>query len=95
MHISPLLCLAQMAQVMKENSDTTLYGDFEQACVNSYNIVREHGFLFLTYFVAMLPAGLPELASDTDINYLREKLAVEVWRRRVEWCCVYMTVVVL
>jgi hypothetical protein len=69
--------LSQMAQVMKE-TDSSLYSQFEQACVDAYNVVREHGFLFLTYFVAMLPAGLPELASEADINYLRKKLAVEV-----------------
>ena len=70
-----------MAQVMKE-TDVRLYKQFEQACVDAYNIVREHGFLFLTYFVAMLPAGLPELSSETDIDYLREKLAMEVRVRR-------------
>ena len=68
-----------MAHVMKgSSSESDQFGVFVRLCENTFNVVREHGHLLITHFIAMLAAGLPELETDTDIYYLRDKLALEV-----------------
>lgn len=41
-------------------------------CIRS---LRRNTSLLVNLFMLMLPAGMPELASKEDINYLRDKLA--------------------
>ena len=48
------------------------------SCVKAYSTLREHGHLLLDRFISMLPSALPELESQADINYLRDKLAMEI-----------------
>lgn len=44
---------------------------FRQYCEKAYLILRKHGNLFITLFALMLTAGLPELTSVKDIQYLK------------------------
>lgn len=44
---------------------------FRQCCEDAYLILRRHGNLFITLFALMLTAGLPELTSVKDIQYLK------------------------
>lgn len=46
---------------------------FRQYCEEAYLILRKHGNLFITLFALMLTAGLPELTSIKDIQYLKVK----------------------
>lgn len=46
---------------------------FRQYCEEAYLILRKHGNLFITLFALMLTAGLPELTSVKDIQYLKVK----------------------
>ena len=41
-------------------------------------ILRRHGPLLINLFVMMLSAGLPELRSTDDINYLRKTLVLSL-----------------
>uniref|UniRef100_G3VA95 phosphatidylinositol-4,5-bisphosphate 3-kinase n=1 Tax=Sarcophilus harrisii TaxID=9305 RepID=G3VA95_SARHA len=49
---------------------------FRQCCEDAYLILRRHGNLFITLFALMLTAGLPELTSVKDIQYLKDSLAL-------------------
>lgn len=44
---------------------------FRRYCEEAYLILRNHGNLFITLFALMLTAGLPELTSVKDIQYLK------------------------
>ncbi|KAK2514372.1 Pik3cb [Columba guinea] len=52
------------------------FGRFRQYCEEAYLILRKHGNLFITLFALMLTAGLPELTSVKDIQYLKDSLAL-------------------
>lgn len=44
---------------------------FRQYCEEAYLVLRKNGNLFITLFALMLTAGLPELTSVKDIQYLK------------------------
>lgn len=44
---------------------------FRNYCEQAYLILRRNGNLFITLFALMLTAGLPELTSVKDIQYLK------------------------
>lgn len=48
---------------------------FRQYCEKAYLILRKNGNLIITLFALMLTAGLPELTSVKDIQYLKVKQA--------------------
>lgn len=47
------------------------FHSFRQYCEKAYLILRKNGNLFITLFALMLTAGLPELTSVKDIQYLK------------------------
>lgn len=55
---------------------TEKFGSFRQYCEEAYLILRRNGNLFITLFALMLTAGLPELTSVKDIQYLKDSLAL-------------------
>uniref|UniRef100_A0AAQ5YZH8 Phosphatidylinositol 4,5-bisphosphate 3-kinase catalytic subunit beta isoform n=1 Tax=Amphiprion ocellaris TaxID=80972 RepID=A0AAQ5YZH8_AMPOC len=55
---------------------TEKFGSFRQYCEEAYLILRKNGNLFITLFALMLTAGLPELTSVKDIQYLKDSLAL-------------------
>ncbi|GLD52843.1 phosphatidylinositol 4,5-bisphosphate 3-kinase catalytic subunit beta isoform [Lates japonicus] len=55
---------------------TEKFGGFRQYCEEAYLILRKNGNLFITLFALMLTAGLPELTSVKDIQYLKDSLAL-------------------
>ena len=75
---APFVFTPQMAHVMGGNSSDPLFARFESLCVEAYNTLREHGHLLLNRFISMLPSALPELESQADINYLRDKLELQI-----------------
>ncbi|KAJ8256327.1 hypothetical protein COCON_G00184790 [Conger conger] len=56
--------------------NTEKFGSFRQYCEDAYLILRKNGNLFITLFALMLTAGLPELTSVKDIQYLKDSLAL-------------------
>uniref|UniRef100_A0A8C1ZZ05 phosphatidylinositol-4,5-bisphosphate 3-kinase n=1 Tax=Cyprinus carpio TaxID=7962 RepID=A0A8C1ZZ05_CYPCA len=54
-----------------KTSNTEKFGNFRQYCEEAYLILRKNGNLFITLFALMLTAGLPELTSVKDIQYLK------------------------
>ncbi|XP_007422311.1 phosphatidylinositol 4,5-bisphosphate 3-kinase catalytic subunit beta isoform [Python bivittatus] len=59
-----------------KTGNTEKFGQFRQCCEEAYLILRRHGNLFITLFALMLTAGLPELTSVKDIQYLKDSLAL-------------------
>uniref|UniRef100_A0A8C1EK68 phosphatidylinositol-4,5-bisphosphate 3-kinase n=1 Tax=Cyprinus carpio carpio TaxID=630221 RepID=A0A8C1EK68_CYPCA len=59
-----------------KTSNTEKFGNFRQYCEEAYLILRKNGNLFITLFALMLTAGLPELTSVKDIQYLKDSLAL-------------------
>uniref|UniRef100_A0A674H0Q8 Phosphatidylinositol 4,5-bisphosphate 3-kinase catalytic subunit beta isoform n=1 Tax=Taeniopygia guttata TaxID=59729 RepID=A0A674H0Q8_TAEGU len=59
-----------------KTGNTEKFGRFRQYCEEAYLILRKHGNLFITLFALMLTAGLPELTSIKDIQYLKDSLAL-------------------
>ncbi|XP_030073072.1 phosphatidylinositol 4,5-bisphosphate 3-kinase catalytic subunit beta isoform isoform X2 [Microcaecilia unicolor] len=59
-----------------KTGNTEKFGRFRQCCEDAYLILRRNGNLFITLFALMLTAGLPELTSVKDIQYLKDSLAL-------------------
>uniref|UniRef100_A0A672U5Z2 phosphatidylinositol-4,5-bisphosphate 3-kinase n=1 Tax=Strigops habroptila TaxID=2489341 RepID=A0A672U5Z2_STRHB len=61
-----------------KTGNTEKFGRFRQYCEEAYLILRKHGNLFITLFALMLTAGLPELTSVKDIQYLKVKYDLQL-----------------
>lgn len=74
---TPFVFTREMAYVMhggKKNA--TPYKLFCDTCANAFNILRKHSRTLIVLFQMMIPAGIPELTCDADIEYMKEKLAL-------------------
>ncbi|XP_035243684.1 phosphatidylinositol 4,5-bisphosphate 3-kinase catalytic subunit delta isoform [Anguilla anguilla] len=49
---------------------------FRECCEQAYKILCRNGTLFVNLFALMRAAGLPELSSSKDIQYLKDSLAL-------------------
>lgn len=63
---------------------------FRQYCEEAYLILRKNGNLFITLFALMLTAGLPELTSVKDIQYLK---VTHMHTQRVYTCKKWMSII--
>lgn len=54
------------------------FQDFQQLCGKAYIILRRHSNLLISLFSLMLPCGISELQTISDVDYLRKTLAVEM-----------------
>ncbi|XP_053565829.1 phosphatidylinositol 4,5-bisphosphate 3-kinase catalytic subunit beta isoform [Bombina bombina] len=59
-----------------KTGNTEKFGRFRQCCEDAYLILRRNGNLIITLFALMLTAGLPELSSVKDIQYVKDSLAL-------------------
>ncbi|XP_027779489.2 phosphatidylinositol 4,5-bisphosphate 3-kinase catalytic subunit delta isoform-like isoform X3 [Marmota flaviventris] len=59
-----------------KTSNNEKFERFRGYCKQAYCILRRHGLLFLQLFALMRAAGLPELSSSKDIQYLKDTLAL-------------------
>lgn len=72
---APFVMTSEFAYVMGgEKSDQ--YKKFETFCTTSYNYLRKHSSTFISLFGLMLFAGIPQLSSPNDLEYLRKSLAI-------------------
>ncbi|XP_073780479.1 phosphatidylinositol 4,5-bisphosphate 3-kinase catalytic subunit beta isoform isoform X2 [Danio rerio] len=74
----PFILTHDFIHVIQEGKtgNTEKFGNFRQYCEEAYMILRKNGNLFITLFALMLTAGLPELTSVKDIQYLKDSLAL-------------------
>jgi len=66
----------EMAKVLG-GEKSEMFERFAEECGSALNILRENGSTLINLFLLMVPAGMPELASAEDINYLRDQLAFD------------------
>jgi len=82
---APFVFTPEMAYVMgKQGSgerDTLGYADFRNLCKQAYNLLRARGSFFITLFLLMVPASMPELQEAGDITYLRDMLQLQLTER--------------
>lgn len=74
----PFILTYDFIHVIQEGKtgNTEKFSRFRQCCEEAYLILRRNGNLFITLFALMLTAGLPELTSVKDIQYLKDSLAL-------------------
>lgn len=72
---APFVFTPQYAHVLGGKSSET-FQKFIEVCCRAFNILRRHSDMFITLFQMMLCTGIPELASEQDIEYLRYAFAV-------------------
>ena len=70
---APFVFTPEMAHVMGGKSGA-MFRKFEELCVNAFNVLRREGRLLVALFELMIPAGMPELSSVEDVEFLREVL---------------------
>lgn len=58
--------------------------DFKQLCFQALKIFRKNAHHLENLFLLMLPARMPELSSEKDIEYLRSRLCVDLDDRGAE-----------
>eukprot|EP00742_Colponemidia_sp_Colp-10_P008512 GILJ01009223.1.p1 GENE.GILJ01009223.1~~GILJ01009223.1.p1 ORF type:complete len:1276 (-),score=194.08 GILJ01009223.1:210-4037(-) len=54
------------------------YKQFENMCVQAYNLTRKYSDLFINLFLLMISAGIPELNSPKDLLYMRGSLSTHL-----------------
>ena len=72
---SPFVFTPMMKYVIDRGErKSPMYDQFNTWCVDAYNVLRQRHRLFLNLFVLMVSAGMPELMSERDIKYFKDKL---------------------
>jgi len=72
---APFVFTPAMAYILG-GSSSALFKEFEQLCCRAYNVLRKQSNLLINLFSLMLQCGIPELETDADIFWLREKLLI-------------------
>jgi len=57
-----------------DENKTESFLEFEKNCCKAYNILRNKGHRLINMFLIMLSAGMPELNSEQEIQFLCERL---------------------
>lgn len=60
------------------NQKSEEFNRFQQYCEQAFIILRRKGPLMISLFAMMLSTGIPELASEKDLDYLRETLVLDM-----------------
>jgi len=61
-----------------EGQESELFSEFETSCVDAYNVLRKHSNLLVTLFSLMLSCGIPELQTESDMEYLKKALVTNL-----------------
>merc|ERR1711865_627709 len=72
---SPFVFTPQFAAVFG-GANGQRYEEFCQVCCNAYNALRRESQLIISLFRLMISSGLPELQTEEDLYWLREKLSL-------------------
>jgi len=75
---TPFVFTPSMAYVMggKKYKDHPSFRKFQMLARDAYKMLRVNSSLLEDLFLLMVSAGMPELSVEKDIDYLREKLAL-------------------
>ncbi|KAK3099967.1 hypothetical protein FSP39_012674 [Pinctada imbricata] len=71
----PFILTSHFEYVIKKGEDKDL-SKFYDICERAYLIIRQRGQLLMRLFLMMLSAGIPQLMTTSDVDYLKETLAL-------------------
>ena len=71
---TPFIFTPHMAEVIGASGRKR----FEDTCSRAYNIMRRHAALIVSLIRLMIPAGLPELRCESDVDIVIERLRLDV-----------------
>lgn len=74
---TPFVFTDEMAEIMGGVAGPN-FARFVEFCTKAYNQVRKHSNLLINIFLMNLSAGMPELQDIEDIEYLKEKLQLNI-----------------
>lgn len=74
---APFRFTPAMAEVLDGTSGPT-FERFIKYAGRAYNILRRHSHLLITLFSLMVSAGLPELEKPQDVDWVRDKLRLDL-----------------
>uniref|UniRef100_A0A8C1FTK5 phosphatidylinositol-4,5-bisphosphate 3-kinase n=1 Tax=Cyprinus carpio carpio TaxID=630221 RepID=A0A8C1FTK5_CYPCA len=74
----PFILTYDFVHVIQEGrtNNSEKFERFRECCEQAYRILCRNGTLFVNLFALMKAAGLPELSSSKDIQYLKDSLAL-------------------
>uniref|UniRef100_A0A672MF58 phosphatidylinositol-4,5-bisphosphate 3-kinase n=1 Tax=Sinocyclocheilus grahami TaxID=75366 RepID=A0A672MF58_SINGR len=74
----PFILTYDFVHVIQEGrtNNSEKFERFREYCEQAYKILCRNGTLFVNLFALMKAAGLPELSSSKDIQYLKDSLAL-------------------
>uniref|UniRef100_A0A671TB94 Phosphatidylinositol 4,5-bisphosphate 3-kinase catalytic subunit delta isoform n=1 Tax=Sinocyclocheilus anshuiensis TaxID=1608454 RepID=A0A671TB94_9TELE len=74
----PFILTYDFVHVIQEGrtNNSEKFERFRECCEQAYKILCRNGTLFVNLFALMKAAGLPELSSSKDIQYLKDSLAL-------------------
>ncbi|XP_048097198.1 phosphatidylinositol 4,5-bisphosphate 3-kinase catalytic subunit delta isoform isoform X1 [Alosa alosa] len=74
----PFILTYDFVHVIQEGktNNSEKFERFRECCEQAYKILCRNGILFVNLFALMRAAGLPELSSAKDIQYLKDSLAL-------------------
>ncbi len=72
---TPFVFTPEMAEVMGGEKDER-YEQFQRHCGQGFNILRKNASSLIIMMRLMIPAGMPELQNEADIEYLVDKLCL-------------------
>eukprot|EP00470_Lotharella_oceanica_P015145 CAMPEP_0170181598 /NCGR_PEP_ID=MMETSP0040_2-20121228/25534_1 /TAXON_ID=641309 /ORGANISM="Lotharella oceanica, Strain CCMP622" /LENGTH=105 /DNA_ID=CAMNT_0010426707 /DNA_START=90 /DNA_END=407 /DNA_ORIENTATION=- len=60
------------------------FDEFKSLCVQAYLSVRRHAPELLCLLEGIIPAKMPQLKEEKDLDYVREKLCLDLSVKRAE-----------
>uniref|UniRef100_A0A8C2ECE0 Phosphatidylinositol-4,5-bisphosphate 3-kinase, catalytic subunit delta n=1 Tax=Cyprinus carpio TaxID=7962 RepID=A0A8C2ECE0_CYPCA len=87
----PFILTYDFVHVIQEGrtNNSEKFERFRECCEQAYKILCRNGTLFVNLFALMKAAGLPELSSSKDIQYLKRWLifssALQAWNIKSKW----------
>ncbi len=75
---TPFVFTPEMAEVIKGGEQDDKYLEFINYCGRAYNILRKNATSLIIMMRLMIPAGMPELQNESDIEYLVDKLQLKL-----------------
>ncbi|XP_052715209.1 phosphatidylinositol 4,5-bisphosphate 3-kinase catalytic subunit delta isoform-like [Crassostrea angulata] len=75
----PFILTSHFEYVIKRGEkDKENFDRFQRICEQAYMIIRSQGALLIRLFMMMLSAGIPQLTNVSDVDYLKDTLALDL-----------------
>lgn len=72
----PMILPNEFVQVIQRATDDQ-FDNFRSLCEKAFLILRSHGCLLISLLAMTLSSGMPELQSEADLEFMRERLQLD------------------